>query len=148
MVSFFKKLKKKTARLVKESKDAIVNEIRKEKIKRLKLRESKREKFKLVSGLTNAELLKVTKTFISTSPRFVFRDAQGREKSRKPTRDEMVDAILMRVNTSSIKKLLKLNVTFKRKSSPKKKVVKKSVTKKKATVKRKKKSNDLFSLTI
>ncbi len=146
MVTFLKKLKKNTARLLRESKDAVINEVRKDNARRNKLRFDKKEKFKLVKGLTNAEILKVTKNFISVSPKFVFTNAQGKLKSRKPTRDEMVDAILMRVNISSIRKILNMDTVVKRKSPVKRVVKKKSV---KRVVKRKKKSsNDIFTLTI
>lgn len=143
MVTLFEKFKKTTTKFVKEQKKAISQQIEKNKADRLKLRKQQQSKFKLVSSLTNPQLLKVTKNFISSNPKFFFIDSQGKRKSRKPTRDEFIDSIIMKVSTANINKLLKIKTKVVKKKVDKKK----TIAKKKKNGKKKTKTNDIFSLS-
>ena len=88
--------------LFKNFSNKIKAEIEKEKKNRQALRKKKEAKLKILRAMTNTELMKIAKRFISTNPKVQEVNSQGRTIKRTPTRDELIDAILRKVDQDNI----------------------------------------------
>lgn len=118
--------------------DRVKAEYDKAKKEREALRKKKEGKLKVLRTLTNPELMKIAKLYISTNPKIQEVDSRGKTIKRTPNRDELIDAILRKVPLDnvyeSIPRLRKSKSTsspMKKKSSTKKKTTKKKTSSKK-----------------
>lgn len=79
----------------------------KTKYKKIKKEYKKREaansrKRDIVNSMTNTELMKVVKSYISSKPRIKYTDPKGKIKERMPNRNEMIDGIYRKVSIENI----------------------------------------------
>jgi len=76
--------------------------IKQEKQKREDLRKKRENKMKILRAMTNNELMRVARKYISKNPKVEYETNTGKTKTRTPNRQELTDALLTRVPIDNI----------------------------------------------